>query len=84
MQFGFDFQNGSFNPLGWQNEVLGRINVGAVECLRSFACQRVDDGEAFDFVAPELDAKCEFLICRPDLDDVATCSEVSSPEFWAY
>lgn len=76
-----DFVHGFVDAALREDEVLGGVDVGVGLRLGGFAGDGLDDGEAFDLVAPELDAVGELLVGGPDFDDVAAHAEAAAREF---
>src|SRR6185312_9449922 len=63
-----------------RHEVLGRIDRRFVEVGDGAAGDDVDLRDAFDLVAPHLDANALLLVCREDLDGVAAYPERAALE----
>ena len=57
-----------------------RVDRNLVVTANGFAGQRIERGEAVDFVAEELDAHALFFVRRVDFDDVAADAKRAAPE----
>ena len=78
VQFAFNLASGVRDSVFRKDVVFGRINIDIVEPLDFFACERVDDRQFFDFVAPQFNPVGEFFVGRPDFNDIAANAEVAS------
>src|SRR5881296_2100993 len=79
-QLGPDARHGALVRRALRDEVRGWIDRGLVHLLDDVARERIDLGDALDFIAPELDAHRLFVIGREDLDRIAPDAEGAALE----
>src|SRR5262249_4030264 len=70
--------HGRMNALFRGHEVLRRVNVKLALLANSLPTGRVDDGQAVDLVAEELDAKTKLFVRRPHFYYVAADAKLAS------
>ena len=80
-QFLADGQNGAFHLVAGRDELFGRENGDGVERFDLVSRQRLEAGEALDFVAEKLDAQPVLAPGGTQFHRVAAHAELAAREF---